>query len=148
MNFKNGLRYISALAVVAAAVYFFYLQFKNNADALSAYHFSFNPYYIFIAIIFGSIALLIGPLVWRIYINSYISDKLNFAESYALYCTSAMFKYIPGKIWTYAAQIALMSSKGISISSFALYQYGLFYLYHFCLRRICSVLLSFLYENG
>jgi hypothetical protein len=114
VSFKNFLRYISALAVVAAAVYFFYLQFKNNADALSAYHFSFNPCYIFIAIVFGSFALLAGPLVWRVYVNSYISEKLNFTESYSLYCTSAMFKYIPGKIWTYAAQIALMSSKGIS----------------------------------
>jgi hypothetical protein len=32
----------------------------------------------------------------------------------ALYNTTAMLKYIPGKIWTYTAQIALMSSKGIS----------------------------------
>ena len=114
MNLKNTLRYISALAVVIAAVYFFYLQFKNNADRMNAYDFSVNPYYVILSIIFGSIALLIAPVVWRIFVNSYLNEKLNFTESYVLYCTSAMFKYIPGKIWTYAAQIALMSSKGIS----------------------------------
>jgi hypothetical protein len=114
VNFKNVLRYIIALAIVAAVGYFFYLQFKQNADVISAYDFKINPYYIFISIIFGIFSLLIGPYVWQIYVNDYIQDKLNYSESFSLFFTSAMFRYIPGKIWHYAAQIALMSSKGIS----------------------------------
>lgn len=114
MNFKNTLKYLSTLAVVVAAVFFFYLQFKNNSDAIKSYHFSVSPCYIILSIISGSFALLTAPFVWRIFVNSYLNEKLNFTESYVLYCASAMFKYIPGKIWTYAAQIALMSSKGIS----------------------------------
>jgi hypothetical protein len=39
VNTKNMLRYISALTVIAAAVYFFYLQFKKNADAIGAWKF-------------------------------------------------------------------------------------------------------------
>ncbi len=108
------LRYISALTVIAAAVYFFYLQFKKNADAIGAWKFSINPLEMILAVIFGSCALLVGPVVWRLFVNSYLKKKLNYTESFVLYCTSAMFKYIPGKIWTYAAQIALLSSKGIS----------------------------------
>lgn len=141
LDFKKSLHYISAMAVVAAAAYFFYLQFKDNADALKAYSFSFNPYYVLIAIFFGSIALLIGPLVWRIYINGYISDKLNFTESYALYCTSAMFKYIPGKIWTYAAQIALMSSKGISMVTLLYINVVCF----ICITFVCSAFALYYY---
>jgi glycosyltransferase 2 family protein len=114
MNFKKYLRYIFALAVVIAAIYFFYLQFRRNADALSTFRFNVNLYYIFTSIIFGSFALLSGPIVWRIYVNNYLHEKLSFSESFGLYCTSAMFKYIPGKVWAYAAQIALMSSKEIS----------------------------------
>ena len=114
MNTKNMLSYISALTVIAAAVYFFYLQFKKNADAIGAWKFSINPLEMSLAVIFGSCALLVGPLVWRLFVNSYLKKKLNYTESFVLYCTSAMFKYIPGKIWTYAAQIALLSSKGIS----------------------------------
>ena len=114
MNFKKALRYILALAVVIAAVYFFYLQFKKNADAINAFHLSVNLHYIFISVVLGGLALLSGPLAWRIYVNNYLQTKLSFSEGYALYCTSTMFKYIPGKVWTYAAQIALMSSKGIS----------------------------------
>lgn len=114
MNFKKVLQYILTLAVIVAAIYFFYLQFEKNADAISAYNFSINPYYIILSIIFGIFASLIGPVVWRMFVNDYLHKKLNYTESYTLYCTSAMFKYIPGKVWTYAAQIALMSSKGIS----------------------------------
>ncbi len=114
MNSRKALRYILAFAVVVAAVYFFYLQFKRNADAISSFHFNINPYYIFISVVFGSFALLSGPIVWRIFVNNYLQKKLSYSEGYTLYCTSTMFKYIPGKVWTYAAQIALMSSKEIS----------------------------------
>lgn len=114
MNFRRILRYILTLAVVAVAVYFFYLQFKNNSDAIKTFHFSINIYYLLLAFMIGCVAFLSGPIVWRIYVNSYLHEKLSFAEGFSLYCISMMFKYIPGKIWTYAAQIALMSSKTIS----------------------------------
>jgi len=114
MNLKKTLQYVLTLVVVIAAAYFFYLQFKNNADVISAYHFTIKPYYLLISFVLGSAALLCGPIVWRLFVNSYLDKRLNYAEGFSLYCVSAMFKYIPGKIWTYAAQIALMSSKGTS----------------------------------
>ena len=114
MNFARVLRYILSMAIAVAVGYFFYLEFKKNADAISASHFTVNPYYIFISIILGAIIFLVGPFIWRIYVNNYVNKKLNFCESFALFNTSSMFKYIPGKIWHYVAQIALMSSKGIS----------------------------------
>lgn len=148
MNFKKALRYIIALAVVVAAGYFFYLQFKINADVISASDFTVNLYYVFTAIALASLAFLIGPIVWRIYVNNYLHKKINFSESLALYNTSTMFKYIPGKIWTYAAQIALMSSKGISNAvliyiniacficlAFVSAAYALYY-YLFCLQVV------------
>jgi hypothetical protein len=114
MNFRKILQYIVSLAIVFAVGYFFYLQFKRNVDAISTFHFHINLYYIFISVILGSVALFAGPVVWRIYVNNYLQKKLSYSEGFTLYCTSTMFKYIPGKIWTYAAQIALMSSKEIS----------------------------------
>jgi hypothetical protein len=148
VNSRKALRYILALAVVVAVGYFFCLEFKKNADVINASHFNVNPYYFFISLILGSFALLSGPLVWRIYVNSYLHEKLSFSESFGLYCTSAMFKYIPGKVWTYAAQIALMSSKEISNTvliyinlasficlAFVSAMYTLYY-YLFCLQIV------------
>ncbi len=114
MNLKKILRYILTLAVVIVAVYFFYLQFKSNSDAIKTFHFNVNIYYLLLSFTIGCFAFLFGSVVWQIYVNSYLHEKLSFSEGFSLYFTSMMFKYIPGKIWTYAAQIALMSSKGIS----------------------------------
>lgn len=114
VNFKKILQYIVASAVIIAAIFFFYQEFKNNAKALSVYTFAVYPFYIFISMVLGTSGFLIGPVVWQICVNNYIQRKLNLQESVALYNTSSLLKYVPGKIWTYAAQITLLSSRGIS----------------------------------
>ena len=114
MNFKKVLQYIFALAIIVAVGYFFYDQFKRNWDAIRTYHFAINFYYIIAAIFVMTIGFLIDTYICQIFVNYYLPKKLKFWESIALYNTTAMLKYIPGKIWIYAAQIALMSSKGIS----------------------------------
>jgi hypothetical protein len=134
------MRYISASAVIIAAACFFYLQFKKNSDAISSFNFNVNLYYIVISGVVAFIGMLSGPIVWRSLVNNYLHEKLSFSEGYVLYCISAMFKYIPGKIWTYAAQTAMMSSKGIS---------GVVMLYINVVSFIClafvSAILSFYY---
>jgi glycosyltransferase 2 family protein len=114
VNYKKILRYILSLAVLVIVGYFFYLEFKKNGDAIRAYHFTANPYYIFTAFIFATSGFLTGTFVWQICVNNFLQKKLSFWESLALYNTTTMLKYIPGKVWTYAAQMALLSSKGIS----------------------------------
>jgi glycosyltransferase 2 family protein len=114
LNFKKVLQYVLTLAMIVAVGCFFYLEFKKNSDAIRAYHFSINFYYIIASIFVMTLAFLMDTYIWQICINNYLQKKLNFCESMALYNTTAMLKYIPGKIWTYAAQMALMSSKGIS----------------------------------
>jgi glycosyltransferase 2 family protein len=114
VSFKKILRYILSLAVLVIVGYFFYLEFKKNADVIRAYHFTANLYYIFMAFIFATSGFLMGTFVWQICVNDYLHKKLSFWESMALYNTTTMLKYVPGKVWTYAAQIALLSSKGIS----------------------------------
>ncbi|MCX5848709.1 MAG: lysylphosphatidylglycerol synthase domain-containing protein [Deltaproteobacteria bacterium] len=114
MNFKKVLQYIFALAIIVAVGYFFYLESKKNWDAIRAYHFAIDFYYIAASIIVMMIGFLMETYIWQILVNDYLTNKLNFLVSIALYNTTAMLKYMPGKIWTYTAQIALMSSKGIS----------------------------------
>ena len=114
VTFKKIVQYLLTPAVAAAAVYFFYLQFKQNADVIGTYHFQINYYYISLTLVIGIFSVFLGPYIWQLYVNDHLKNKLNYSESFAVFCTSSMFKYIPGKIWHYAAQIALMSSKGIS----------------------------------
>jgi hypothetical protein len=114
VTLKKILQYLLALIVIVAVGYFFYDQFKRNWDAIRTYHFAINFYYLVASIFAMTIGFLIDTYIWQIFVNDYLPQKLTFRESVALYNTTTMLKYIPGKIWIYAAQIALMSSKGIS----------------------------------
>lgn len=139
VNLNKVLRQACALAIIITVAVFFYLEFKKNADVISAFHFHINIYCLIAAAILGSMALIIGPFIWRGFVNDYLHKKLNFREAVAFYNTAALFKYIPGKIWNYAAQIALMSSKGISNT--ALIYINLVYF-------ICFAFVSFIYASG
>lgn len=138
MNLKKILQYLLALIVIVAVGFFFYLEFKKNWNTIRAYHFAINFYYIFASIIIMAIGFLMETYIWQIFVNDYLTKKLNFLESIALYNTSAMLKYIPGRIWSYTAQIALMSSKGISKTV-------LIYINMICF--ICLVFVSAIYAS-
>ena len=114
VNLKIIIKYLLAFTVIAAAGIFFYLEFKKNWDAVRAYHFAANFYYIFASFFVTAIGFLVNTYIWHIFVNDYLPQKLKFRESFALYNATAMLKYIPGKIWSYTAQIKLMSPKGIS----------------------------------
>lgn len=149
MKLKKIIQYLFAIIVIFTVVYFFYLEFKNNWNTIRAYHFAVNFYYIIFSIFVMMIGFLIDTYIWQVSVNNYLQIKLNFNQSMALYNTTAMLKYIPGKIWTYTAQIALMSSKGISKTillyinlicfvcfSFVSFIYALYY-YLFYLKVLC-----------
>jgi glycosyltransferase 2 family protein len=114
INLKIIAQYLLASAVIVAAGIFFYLEFKKNWDTVRAYHFAANFYYIFASIFVTAIGFIINTYIWHIFVNDYLPQKLKFRESFALYNATAMLKYVPGKIWLYAAQVKLMSPRGIS----------------------------------
>jgi len=138
VNLKTWLRYTLTWCIIIAVSFFFYLEFKKNADVIRAYHFHVNIYCLVAAVILGTIALGIGPFIWRSFVNDYLHKKINYREAMAFYNTSAMFRYVPGKIWNYAAQIAMMSSKGISNAA-------LIYINLVCF--ICFAFVSFIYTS-
>ena len=160
MNYKKKLQYVLAAVAITAMVYFFYDQFKRNWDSIQAYHFSLNGYYLAAAFAAMLIAFLLDTYIWQICMNHYLNKKLGFLESIAFLNTSNLFKYIPGRLWAYTVQIALMAKKNIA-KSLVLYVnfvcllcviivstiYGLYYLF-FCLKilpmRISILLFGFL----
>jgi len=113
-TFQKILQYILALIVVVVVGYFFYDEFRKNWDAISTYDFDVNLYDVLISFVFMAFSSLLVTYIWQICVNDYLLKKLNFSESFVILNTSALLKYIPGKIWSYTAQIALMSSRGIS----------------------------------
>ena len=117
-------------------VYFFYDQFKHNWDSIQAYHFSLNGYYLAAAFAAMLIAFLMDTYIWQICMNHYLKKKLGFLESIAFVNTSNLFKYIPGRLWAYTVQIALMAKKNIAKSL-------VLYVNFVCL--LCVIIVSTIY---
>lgn len=119
---KNGVRLFNkkiphflSLAVIMVVVYFFYREFKSNWELLHNYQFSIKLNYIIISFVITSIAFLIDAFILKICINKYVErKKISFLTSVVILNTSNVFKYIPGIIWGYTAQILWFSKKGIS----------------------------------
>jgi hypothetical protein len=68
--------------------------------------------------------------------NHYLKKKLGFLESIAFVNTSNLFKYIPGRLWAYTVQIALMAKKNIAKSL-------VLYVNFVCL--LCVIIVSTIY---
>jgi len=136
LNLKKILQYLLAAIAITAMVYFFYDQFKRNWDSIQAYHFSLNGYYLAAAFAAMLIAFLMDTYIWQICMNHYLNKKLGFLESIAFLNTSNLFKYIPGKLWVYTVQIALMTKKNIAKSL-------VLYVNFVCL--LCVIIVSTIY---
>jgi glycosyltransferase 2 family protein len=116
LSFRNILQVVLAFIVVITTAFFFYSQFMKNWDQVNTFNFNVTWYYVVISFALMVVSFLIETYIWQICVNDYVQKKLRFTESLALLNTSALLKYIPGRIWSYTAQIAMMSSRGISKS--------------------------------
>ena len=113
--FKKKVSYFLSLAVIIVVAYFFYREFKSNWEVLHNYQFSIKLNYIIISFVLISIAFLIDAFIFQICINKYVErKKVSFLTSVVILSTSNLFKYIPGLIWGYTAQILWFSKKGIA----------------------------------
>jgi len=105
------------LVAVIATIYFLGGEFKRHWATLHNYQFSIRLDYIIISFLITTIAFLTDTLALYICINKHIeSKKISFLTSMAIFNTSNIFKYIPGRIWGYTAQMLWFSKKGISKS--------------------------------
>ena len=113
--FNKKVSYFLSLAVIIVVAYFFYREFKSNWETLHNYQFSIKLNYIIISFVTTSIAFLIEAFIFNICINQYVERKnITFLTSVVILNTSNIFKYIPGLIWGYTAQILWFSKKGIA----------------------------------
>jgi len=136
LNYKKILQYLLAAVAITAMVYFFYDQFKRNWDSIKTYHFAINYYYLIASIFVMTIGFLMETYIWQICMNHYLKNKLGFLESIAFVNTSNLFKYIPGRLWAYTVQIALMAKKNIAKSL-------VLYVNFVCL--LCVIIVSTIY---
>jgi hypothetical protein len=114
MKSKSLIKYIIGFLIVAGAGYFFIREFYNNLDSISKFEFKINWFYLFTSELLLILVTLAGTYFWQRLLKIITSQQISFRESLAIVNTSQLTKYLPGKVWSYAFQMLLLSKKGIS----------------------------------
>lgn len=114
MKSKNLIKYIIGFLVVAGAGYFFIREFYANYDSISKFNFKINWFYLLASQLLLILVSIAGTYFWQLLLKIITSQQISFRESLAIVNTSQLTKYLPGKVWSFAFQMLLLSKKGIS----------------------------------
>jgi glycosyltransferase 2 family protein len=114
MSVTKIIKALLSLVILAVIAVFFYKQFEVNIGSFSEYKLNLNYYYILCSLILIVLSTLLETYAWFICINKFSNkNKVSFIESFSIVNASALFKYVPGKIWTYAVQVLWCKNRDI-----------------------------------
>ncbi len=117
MNIRKTLRIIAAALIIILIGYFYFLEFKKNWVSIQNFKLIVNFYYLIIALFFYLFSYFLETFIWQVCINKHLGrHELNFPQSIAVVNASGLFKYLPGRIWTYATQLLWLKKYDISKS--------------------------------
>lgn len=111
---SNLILYLIGFLIVAGTGYFFIREFYYNLDSIAKFKFKINWFYLFTSQFLLIFIAFAGTYFWQLLLKIITSKRISFKESYAIVNTSQLTKYLPGKVWSFAFQMLLLSKKGIS----------------------------------
>ena len=114
MKSKSLIKYIIGFLIVAGSSYFFIREFYANYDSISKFDFKINWFYLLASQFLLILIWIAGTYFWQRLLKIITSQQISFRESLAIVNTSQLTKYLPGKVWSFAFQMMLLSKKGIS----------------------------------
>jgi uncharacterized membrane protein YbhN (UPF0104 family) len=114
MKINNLAKYFLGFLVVAGTSYFFISEFYYNFYSISKFKININWFYLFISQLLLILTALSGTYFWQLLLKTTTLQQIKFRESVAVVNTSQMTKYLPGKVWSFAFQMLLLSKRGIS----------------------------------
>ena len=117
MNTGKALKTAAGLSVIVLIGYFYSLEFRQNWASLQNFRLTLDMPFLIISLLFYLLSYLLETYVWQVCINGHLGrNELNFSKSIAVVNSSGLFKYLPGRIWTYTAQLLWLKKYGVSKS--------------------------------
>ncbi len=115
MNPRKTVGMLAATAIIALIGYFYSSEVVKNWASLQNFRFAVNFYYLAGALSFYLGSYLLQTYIWQVSINRHLGRReLRFLQSVAIVNTSGLLKYLPGRVWTYTAQLLWLDKYGIS----------------------------------
>lgn len=104
--------------LVAAAVGYYYArQWTAVAPDLSGVRLAIDPPFLLLALGLNLLAYLVEAFVWRLVLGARSGGRtVPFRDLVTILWASGMFRYLPGRIWGYAAQFAWLKRYGVGKS--------------------------------
>ena len=110
---KRTLRVVATLALLILIVYFYSLQVLDNWAALQNFRLEFKLHYLASALILYLAGYLLDTYAWQVCMNrGRRGIDLDFPQSLAVLHGSGLMKYLPGRIWSYTAQLVWLRKYG------------------------------------
>jgi len=117
LTIRKTLRIIASVLIIALIGYFYLLEIEKNWASIRNLTLVFNIYYLLSALSFYLLSYLLETRIWQVCINKHLGrSELNFIQSIAVVNASGLLKYLPGRVWTYTAQLVWLKKYGISKS--------------------------------
>ncbi len=104
------------LVVISIIVLFFFHEFFRQWNQIKQIQLTLSIPLVFLAYLLMLFSYLLSTIAWKYTIDSSTHIKISMLSSIAVFNSSGLAKYIPGKIWVYGLQILWMSSKKYSKS--------------------------------
>ena len=114
MKFSSILRATILLVLVSWVIWFFVGETQRHWNELSRVRMVFRWQYILVGELLVFVDYLVVTLAWRDAILLASNKKFTFVESVGLVNISQLSKYLPGKVWSYAIQMHLLSAHDIA----------------------------------
>jgi uncharacterized membrane protein YbhN (UPF0104 family) len=104
---------LASAAIIVGVAFFFYRAFQRNWSEIEAAKLSLHYAPLLAASAFIVTCYLLSTWAWHLTINALSeSRKLDYSESFATFNASALTKYLPGKVWSYALQMYWLGGAG------------------------------------
>jgi uncharacterized membrane protein YbhN (UPF0104 family) len=102
-------------AIILLIAYYYALEFRSNWTELTKFRLAIKARYLVASFSLCLLAYLLETYIWKVCINKHSGrSELTLRKSIAIVNTSGLFKYLPGRIWIYTAQLVWLKKYGIS----------------------------------
>lgn len=114
LDTRKTLKTAASLLIVLSIGYFYALEFREHWEALHNFKFLVNVRHLVFSLSLLLLSALLETYIWKACMNTHLGrPELNFIQSIAVVNASGPLKYLPGRIWTYTAQLVWLNKYNI-----------------------------------
>lgn len=108
-------KHLVSVVALGAVGWLLWAQARRHWDSIARFHVKVSGAELWASFGLCLAAFLLETRVWQRALNSAVGRReMSFAESIATNNTSNLLKYLPGRVWSYGAQMMWLGSRGVS----------------------------------